>query len=155
MSTGCDHSKGFRSFLTKLAAVGYCCHFLPGKDTLFVFRIEQELLARIVSEMNQPVPDPTTMTRPQATPESSTISEPEDEDADMLGELENWHMVTLICSTINAFKFIDLYAKLCLHSVFCGPCFTCPETRAPKTGCSRRLSKALLTLLLQPCCAFQ
>ncbi|XP_068730212.1 TALPID3 protein-like isoform X1 [Montipora capricornis] len=46
--------------------------------------IEQELLARIVSEMNQPVPDPTTLTRPQAILESSTASEPEDEDADML-----------------------------------------------------------------------
>jgi len=46
--------------------------------------IEQELVARIVSEMNQPVPDPTALTRPQATPESSTVSEPEDEDADML-----------------------------------------------------------------------
>ena len=55
-------------------------------NLLFV-RIEQELLARIVSEMNQPVPDPTTQIRPQATPESSTVSEPEDEDADMLGEL--------------------------------------------------------------------
>ena len=54
---------------------------------LFVYRIEQELLARIVSEMNQPVPDPTALTRPQATPESSTASELEDEDADMLGEL--------------------------------------------------------------------
>ena len=53
---------------------------------LFVYRIEQELLARIVSEMNQPVPDPTALIRPQATPESSTVSEPEDEDADMLGE---------------------------------------------------------------------
>lgn len=56
----------------------------------FLFRIEQELLARIVSEMNQPVPDPTALTRPQATPESSTVSEPEDEDADVLGELKNW-----------------------------------------------------------------
>ena len=53
---------------------------------IFVDRIEQELLARIVSEMNQPVPDPTTLTRPQAIPESSTASEPEEEDADMLGE---------------------------------------------------------------------
>lgn len=46
--------------------------------------IEQELLARIVSEMNQPVPDPTTLIRPQATPESSIVSETEDEDDDML-----------------------------------------------------------------------
>ena len=42
-------------------------------------------MARIVSEMNQPVPDPTTLIRPQATPESSIVSETEDED-DMLGE---------------------------------------------------------------------
>jgi len=48
--------------------------------------IEQELLARIVSEMNPPAPDPTTLIRPQSTPDSSTVSEPEDEDADMLGE---------------------------------------------------------------------
>ncbi|XP_044179361.1 TALPID3 protein-like isoform X2 [Acropora millepora] len=46
--------------------------------------IEQELLARMVSEMNQPASDPTTLIRPQATPESSTGSEPEDDDADML-----------------------------------------------------------------------
>lgn len=46
--------------------------------------IEQELLARIVSEMNPPVPDPTTLIRPHTTPESSTVSETEDEDADML-----------------------------------------------------------------------
>lgn len=52
----------------------------------FLVRIEQELLARIVSEMNQPAPDPTTLIRPQSTPDSSTVSEPEDEDADMLGE---------------------------------------------------------------------
>ena len=45
-------------------------------------------MARIVSEMNQPVPDPTTLIRPQATPESSIVSETEDEDDDddMLGE---------------------------------------------------------------------
>lgn len=54
---------------------------------LFLVRIEQELLAQIVSEMNQPAPDPTTLIRPQSTPDSSTVSEPEDEDADMLGEL--------------------------------------------------------------------
>lgn len=59
---------------------------------MFVFRIEQELLARIVSEMNQPVPDPTTLIRPHTTPDSSTVSEPEDEDADMLGELETNNM---------------------------------------------------------------
>ena len=56
-------------------------------NLLFLIRIEQELLARIVSEMNQPAPDPTTLIRPQSTPDSSTVSEPEDEDADMLGEL--------------------------------------------------------------------
>lgn len=45
-------------------------------------------MARIVSEMNQPVPDLTTLIRPQATPESSIVSETEDEDDDddMLGE---------------------------------------------------------------------
>lgn len=43
-------------------------------------------MARIVSEMNRPVPDPTTLIRPQATPESSIVSETEDEDDDMLGE---------------------------------------------------------------------
>lgn len=41
----------------------------------------------MVSEMNQPAPDPTTLIRPQATPESTIGSEPEDDDADMLGEL--------------------------------------------------------------------
>lgn len=46
-------------------------------------------MARIVSEMNQPVPDPTTLIRPQSTPESSTVSESaEDDDAHMLGELK-------------------------------------------------------------------
>lgn len=56
-------------------------------DLFLAVRIEQELLARIVSEMNQPAPDPTTLIRPQSTPDSSTVSELEDEDADMLGEL--------------------------------------------------------------------
>lgn len=47
--------------------------------------IEQELLARIVSEMNQPVTDPTTLIRPQSTPESSsTVSETGDEDEEFL-----------------------------------------------------------------------
>ena len=50
-------------------------------------RVEQELLARIVSEMNQPVPDPTLPARrTEATPDSSVV--PDDgatEDADMLG----------------------------------------------------------------------
>lgn len=54
---------------------------------LSLVRIEQELLARIVSEMNQPAPDPTTLIRAQSTPDSSTVSESVDEDADMLGEL--------------------------------------------------------------------
>ena len=51
-------------------------------------RIEQELLARIVSEMNGPVPDPTVARRTQPTPDSSVVSESEqgEEDADMLGE---------------------------------------------------------------------
>lgn len=40
----------------------------------------------MVSEMNQPASDPTTLIRPQATPASTTGSEPEDDDADMLGE---------------------------------------------------------------------
>lgn len=56
-------------------------------DLFLAVRIEQELLARIVCEMNQPAPDPTTLIRPQSTPDSSTVSELEDEDADMLGEL--------------------------------------------------------------------
>ena len=48
-------------------------------------------MARIVSEMNQPASDPTTLIRPQSTPDSSTVSEQEDEDADMLGELWENH----------------------------------------------------------------
>nr|ACJ61010.1 talpid3-like protein [Nematostella vectensis] len=41
--------------------------------------IEQELLARIVSEMNKPLPDPTTVTKPSdLTPDSSVVSESED-----------------------------------------------------------------------------
>ena len=65
-----------------------------------LIRIEQELLARIVSEMNPPVPDPTTLIRPHTTttPESSTVSETEDEDADMLGEFENYNHTLLSLS---------------------------------------------------------
>lgn len=44
-------------------------------------------MARIVSEMNQPVPDPTALTTLQTTPESSTESDSESDDADMLCEL--------------------------------------------------------------------
>lgn len=46
--------------------------------------VEQELLARIVSEMNQPVPDPTALTILQTTPESNTEPDSESDDADML-----------------------------------------------------------------------
>ena len=70
----------------------------------FVYRIEQELLARIVSEINQPVPDPTSLIRPLATPESSTASEPEDEDADILGEL-----LIQIPKTLQSFSNAELF----------------------------------------------
>lgn len=44
-------------------------------------------MARIVSEMNQPVPDPTALTILQTTPESNTEPDSESDDADMLCEL--------------------------------------------------------------------
>lgn len=83
-------------------------------------RIEQELLARMVSEMNQPASDPTTLIRPQATPESTTGSEPEDDDADMLGEFFSylWEGVRLVSRLSPcSFSVFPLILILSVHSL--------------------------------------
>lgn len=70
---------------------------------LFI-RVEQELLARIVSEMNQPLPDPTLVARTPS--ESSLDSSVATDDGDMLGEKGFHFCVCIYAVFLPAFHLL-------------------------------------------------
>ena len=72
-------------------------------------RIERELLALIVSEVNEPMPDPTSFTRTQGTPESSPLSESEDEDADRLSKIDLSRNTVFQIDTDYCFCFVKYH----------------------------------------------